>query len=98
MHFVLFYDFVLDILERRAPFRAGHLQHAWQAQERGELILGGAYADPVDGGMLLFKGESARVAEQFAEHDPYVKAGLVTRWRVRQWTTVVGDDATNPIR
>lgn len=97
MHFLMFYDFVPDILERRAPFRAAHLQYAWQAHERGELVLGGAYADPVDGAALLFEGDSPRVAEQFAEGDPYVKAGLVARWRVRPWTTVVGDAAATPI-
>ncbi|MBI2993190.1 MAG: YciI family protein [Gammaproteobacteria bacterium] len=98
MHFLMFYEFVPDILERRAPFRAAHLQYAWRAHERGELILGGAYADPVDGAVLLFSGDSQRVAEQFAAEDPYVKAGLVTRWRVRQWVTVVGEDAATPIR
>jgi hypothetical protein len=29
-------------------------------------------------------------AEDFARNDPYVKAGLVTAWRVRQWNVVVG--------
>jgi uncharacterized protein YciI len=33
------------------------------------------------------------VAEQFAAADPYVLNGLVTRWRVREWTTVVGPGA-----
>jgi len=27
-----------------------------------------------------------------------VTNGLVTRWRVRPWTTVVGEGASNPIR
>ena len=36
-------------------------------------------------------------AERFAEADPYVRAGLVTGWRVRVWTTVVGADAASPV-
>jgi uncharacterized protein YciI len=56
-------------------------------------MLGGALADPVDGAVLLFQGPSAAVAEQFAAADPYVLNGLVTRWRVREWTTVVGPGA-----
>ena len=36
--------------------------------------------------------------EAFVAADPYVNAGLITRWRVRAWTTVVGEEATNPIR
>ena len=66
MHFLMFYDYVPDILERRPKFRAAHLSYAWQAQERGELIMGGAYADPVDGAVLLFSGDSPQVAEKFA--------------------------------
>ena len=60
-------------------------------------MLGGAYADPADGALLLFKGESADVAERFANADPYVRAGLVTRWHVRKWTTVVGEDSSTPV-
>jgi uncharacterized protein YciI len=93
MHYLLFYDVVDDYLERRAPLRGLHLRHARAAQERGELILAGALADPVDGAVLLFQGSSPAVAEEFAKADPYVRDGLVIRWRVREWTTVVGDDA-----
>lgn len=96
MHYLLFYDYVPDVLERRAPHRGAHLKLAWEAQRRGELVLGGAYADPVDGALLLFRCSSARVPEAFAAADPYVRAGLVRSWRVRPWNTVVGEDATTP--
>jgi uncharacterized protein len=98
MHYLLFYEFVPDYLERRGQFRNEHLKSAWEAQARGELVLGGAYADPADGAALLFRGESPEVATRFATADPYVRAGLVTRWHVRNWTTVVGNDATTPVR
>lgn len=97
-HFLLFYDTSPDYLERRGDFRDAHLGLAWAAAERGELMLGGALADPVDGAVLLFKGASASVAEDFARADPYVINGLVQKWRVRQWTTVVGDEAASPVR
>ena len=97
-HFLLFYDGAPDYLQRRGEFRAEHLRLAWAAQARGELVLGGAYAGPVDGAVLLFHGESAAVAEGFAAADPYVRAGLVSRWHVRRWTTVVGDAALMPTR
>jgi len=90
MHYLLFYDVVEGYVERRQPFRAAHLEHARQAVDRGELILGGALANPVDGAVLLFRGSSPAVAETFAAADPYVTNGLVTNWRVREWTTVVG--------
>jgi len=98
MHFLLFYDLAADYLQRRAQFRSGHLQLAWESHSRGELKLGGAYADPADGAMLLFKTESRAVVERFAAADPYVLAGLVTRWRIREWTTVVGEEAATPVR
>jgi uncharacterized protein YciI len=97
-HYVLFYDVSEDYLERRAAFRMEHLAKGWQAHERGELVLGGALTDPVDGAILLFKGASPAVAEAFAMADPYVVNGLVKRWHVREWSTVVGETAANPIR
>ena len=98
MHYLLFYDVSPDYLERRGEFRNEHLTLAWQAQARGELILGGALADPVDTAVLLFKGESADVVNRFVAADPYVRSGLVTSWRIRPWTTVVGAWASTPVR
>ena len=98
MHYLLMYDVVPDYVERRAEFRAEHLALAWAAHERGEFLLGGALADPVDKAILLFRGDSPAAAEAFAKADPYVTKGLVTRWRVRPWNTVAGAGATNPIR
>ena len=98
MHYMLFYETAPDYLERRSQFRQEHLTLAWQAHARGELILGGALADPIDGAVLLFQGDSPDVAARFAEADPYVLNGLVTRWQVRPWLTVVGDQASSPVR
>ena len=98
MHFLLFYELGSDYLQRRPQFRAEHLALAWRASERGELVLAGALGDPVDTALLLFQGDSPDVAERFAAADPYVKNGLVERWRVRPWTTVVGEAAASPVR
>jgi uncharacterized protein YciI len=97
MHYLLFYEAGQDYAERRQPFREAHLQHARNAVARGELVLGGALADPIDGAVLLFRGDSSAAAEQFAKTDPYVTNGVVQRWHVREWTTVVGDAAESPI-
>ena len=91
MHYLLFYDAAPDYAERRLPYRAAHMAHARASVERGELILGGALADPIDGAVLLFRGESPATAEAFARTDPYVLNGVVAAWRVRAWTTVVGE-------
>lgn len=96
-HFLLFYESSDNYVARRGEFRSAHLTKAWEASRRGELVLGGALADPVDGAVLLFKGESRSVAEDFARVDPYVTSGLVKRWHVREWTTVAGDQAATPV-
>lgn len=93
MHYLLFYDAGDDYAERRAPYRALHVAHARAAVARGELVLGGAIGDPASGAVLLFKGESPAAAEAFAKADPYVTNGVITHWRVREWTTVVGPAA-----
>ena len=97
-HFLLFYSFVPDYLDRRAQFRDAHLLLAWQSAENGDLLPGGALADPADSGLLLFRSETAETAETFANTDPYVTNGLVTAWRVREWTTVVGHGAAGQVR
>lgn len=97
MHYLLIYDVVDDYVERRAPLRAAHVAHAKAAVARGELVLGGALANPPDGAVLLFRGDSPAAAEAFAAADPYVLNGLVKRWRVREWTTVVGREAEVPL-
>ena len=90
MYYLLFYEYVENVLEKRAPYREAHLKLARQSVDRGELLLGGAFADPVDGAALLFRVDSPAVIEEFIAKDPYVANGLVTRHRIRPWTVVVG--------
>jgi len=98
MHYLLFYEVAGDYESKRATLRSEHLEKAWKAAERGELILAGALANPIDGAVLLFKGDSPEVAERFAKADPYVRSGAVKRWYVREWTTVAGEGAATPIK
>lgn len=98
MHFLLIYDLAPDYLERRTEFRNEHLKLAWEASERGELVLGGALQEPSDQAFLLFRGESPEAAEAFAKADPYVANGLILSWKVRPWMTVVGELAESPVR
>jgi hypothetical protein len=89
MYQLLFYDVVKDYVERRAPFRDAHLALAHAAEARGELLMAGAYGDPVEGSLLVFRAADASTAEAFARADPYVGAGLVRHWRVRPWHEVL---------
>lgn len=98
MHYLLMYDLADDYMERRAPLRNEHLSRAWAAQEKGDLVLAGALADPANGAVFLFQGDGPEAAEAFARADPYVVNGLVAKWQVRPWTTVVGEMASSPVR
>jgi len=90
MHFLLFYDYVENIVERRAPYREAHLGLVRAYVARGEVVLAGALADPVDGAAFVFKVDDKTGVEGFVAKDPYVADGLVTEWRIREWTVVVG--------
>lgn len=91
-YYALLYEEVVDdFVNRRTAFREEHLRTARESRSRGELYMAGALGDPPDGSLLVFLGESASVAEEFAKHDPYVQNGLVKKWRVRKWTVVVGN-------
>jgi uncharacterized protein len=91
MYYLLFYTTVENYVERRAPFRTAHLELAEAAHRSGALVMAGALADPADGAVLVFRGDSPSVAEDFARNDPYVKNGLITSWKVRPWTVVIGN-------
>lgn len=98
MHYLLLYDYAPDYATRREPFRQDHLTLAWQAEAEGRLRLAGTIADPGPGAVMVFEGASPEAVEAFVAADPYVRNGLVTRWRILPWHTMVGRDATNPVR
>lgn len=97
-HFLLIYTYAPDYLEKRSAHRAVHLEMARASVARDELQLGGAVPnDEPPFGLLLFKAETAQVAEDFARADPYTNGGVVTSWRVREWITVVGEGALTKV-
>jgi uncharacterized protein YciI len=87
-HHILFYDYVEDILERRAPYRDEHLVRLRSEQEAGRIVMAGALGDPPHGALIIFGDVDVEEVEQFAREDPYVAARLVTAWRVEPWRVV----------
>lgn len=90
MYFLLTYDYVENIVERRIPYRNAHLALAREYAGRGELVLGGAFSEPADSAALIFKVDRKAEVKAFIDRDPYMTNGLVTNWRIREWTVVVG--------
>ena len=91
-YYALIYETVDDYVARRAEFREMHLRVAREVRERGELILAGAFDDPVDRALLVFRVNDKAIVEEFARKDPYVVNGLVKKWEVRSWKVVVGQE------
>ena len=84
---VLIYEYVEDVVEKRAPFRADHLELVAREKEAGRIVLAGAVGDPPHGAHIVFRGD-AEAAERFAAADPYVANGIVTSRRVEPWMVV----------
>ncbi|MEA2412316.1 MAG: hypothetical protein QOC77_2877 [Thermoleophilaceae bacterium] len=87
-HFVLLYDYVPNVVERRAPFRPAHLELYREWRSQGRLVMGGAIGDPPHGALIVFDVASADEVEDFAAADPYVANGIVTGRRVEPWAVV----------
>ena len=92
MYWLLFYDYSDDYMERRTPIRPEHFAWATEFKDRGELLMAGAYAEPADGAVLVFKCDGKDTVERFVAGDPYGREGLVTGHRIRPWTVVLGGD------
>jgi len=87
-HLLVLYDYVEDIVERRAPHREAHLARIGEWIEAGRMTMAGALGQPPTGAAFVLRGDDAAEAERFAEGDPYVLAGLVTGRRIIPWTVV----------
>ena len=83
---LLVYTYVPDIVERRVPYREGHLALIREYRADDRLVIAGALGDPPHSGLLAFR--TAADAEAFAAADPYGPAGLVVSWRVEPWAVV----------
>jgi len=83
----LIYDYVEDVLERRAPHREEHLALIARWGGDGLLALAGPLGDPPTGALFVFEAELGAV-ESFVAADPPFRAGLVTAHRIAPWKLV----------
>jgi uncharacterized protein YciI len=91
-HFALIYEMVENFVERRKPYREAHLQHINDAHARGLIVMAGPLGDPPEGGLLIFRADSAAAVEAWVRADPYVTNGIVVGSRVRPWNLVIGGE------
>jgi uncharacterized protein len=86
---ILFYEYVPDVVERRGPYREGHLGLIRRMYEEGTIVMAGGVGDPVHSGVIVLRADDPQAAaEQFVAEDPYQPAGLVTSWRVEPFLNV----------
>ena len=86
---MLTYTYVPEMTERRQPHRAAHLARLEAARDQGLLLLAGAFADPVDGALLLFEADDAGQIYTWMAGDPYCQAGLIRSAAVRELNVAV---------
>ena len=89
VHHCLFYDYVEDVVEKRAPLRADHLAlaRAWKAD--GRIVMAGALGNPPHGALFVFRVDDGKANDEFVGADPYVRGGIVTGHRVVPWNVVI---------
>jgi uncharacterized protein len=86
---ILFYEYVPDVVERRGPYRDGHLGLIRRWYEEGRIVMAGGVGDPVRSGMIVLRADDPQAAaEEFVAEDPYQPAGLVTSWHVEPFLNV----------
>lgn len=90
-YYALIYYVVADYVERRTQFREEHLRLANDSVKRGEMFLGGAFSDPADRALLLFRVNDISIVEDFVKGDPYYINGLIVRYEIRPWNIVIGN-------
>jgi uncharacterized protein YciI len=88
VHHILFYEYVENMAERRAPFRSAHLKRIEAERAAGRVVMAGALGDPPYGAAIVFADVSRDEVDAFADADPYVEAGLVTARRIEPWNLV----------
>jgi hypothetical protein len=86
--YLLRYDYVDNMLERRVPHRDAHMHAIGAEREAGRVIMAGPLGDPPIGAAIVFRGVDRAAVEAFVQADPYVVAGLVTNHRIELWQAV----------
>jgi uncharacterized protein len=88
-NFILEYVYVADILEKRTPYRPDHIKLAEDYNKEKLIISGGPFSPPT-GAVFVFSAEGKETVEEFVAKDPYVAAGLVSSFSIREWNVVIG--------
>ena len=90
-NYLLKYEYIPDVLEKRGPYREGHIALAKKMIEENKCLSGGPTGEPnmevPTGALFIFTDLES--AKQYAANDPYVENGIVTKFSIEEWNVVV---------
>ena len=90
-NYLLKYEYIPDVLEKRGPHREGHISLAKKMIEENKCLSGGPTGEPnmkvPTGALFVFTDLDS--AKYYVDHDPYVKNGIVTKYTIEEWNIVV---------
>jgi uncharacterized protein YciI len=78
--------------QQQAPdHMATHIQNSKHLHEQGRLLMAGAFLDQPDEPLRTMAVlTSYDDAQHYVEIDPFVQAGLVEEWHIREWGNIFG--------
>ena len=98
MLYAIISEDVADSLSKRLSVRPSHVERLTHLQDKGRLVLAGPHPaidtpDPGDAGftgsLIVADFESLEAAQQWAENDPYMSAGVYARVQVKPFKKVL---------
>jgi len=92
-YYILQYAYVSGYLEKRKPYRPGHLALLKEYYDQDVIVASGLTGRPTSpyGSMFLFNVTSGEALKKlWVNHDPYIANNLVTKWQIFEWTIGIG--------
>jgi uncharacterized protein YciI len=78
-----------DVLEQAPEALAEHVSTSKRLHEEGRLLMAGAFLDHRDEPLRTMGVFASRdEARHYAEQDPFLVAGLVEEWDIREWANI----------
>lgn len=94
-NYLLEYNYVKDILEKRVPFRDAHIKLAKSLMNDG-LIAGGP-VNPTTGAFFLFNSTDISPIKKFIKEDSYMNNDLVTGYNIKEWSNKWWKDSSESL-
>jgi uncharacterized protein YciI len=88
-HYMLYYQLVPDILEKRTPYKDEHMKILHELSSSGLVFVG---AEMIEGfpAVFMFEGKDDSVLQDWLKRDPYLNNGLVLEYRYNEIMIVAG--------